>query len=107
MRKRLVGSGVAVVAVLLLSSGILAQTAGPQRAVKAPAPDLTGVWRRSRRPPDNARRYTMHEIAGTLTNQEPPMTPWAEAKYKAAKPNVGPRGVPISESNDPVNKCFP
>ena len=107
MRKRPVGLGVAVVAVLVLSSGVLAQTAGPQRAVKAPAPDLTGVWRRSRRPPDNARRYTMYEIAGTLTLQEPAMTPWGEAKYKASKPNYGLRGVSISETNDPIFKCFP
>ena len=107
MRKRLVGSGVAVVAVLVLSSGILAQTAGPQGAVKAPAPNLTGVWRRSRRPPDNARRYTMHEIAATLTIQEPPMTSWGKAKYESAIPNEGPRAVSLSETNDPVFKCFP
>jgi hypothetical protein len=107
MRKRLVGSAVAVVAVLVLSSGILAQTGGPQGAAKAPTPDLTGVWRRSRRPPDNARKYNFHEIAGTLTNEEPPMTPWGEAKYKASKPNIGRRGVPLSQTNDPVSKCFP
>ena len=107
MRKWLVGSAVAGIIVLGLSSGILAQNAAPQGAANASPPDLTGVWRRSRRPPDNARRYTMHEIAGTLTNQEPPMTPWAEAKFKAAKPNVGPRGVALSESNDPVTRCFP
>jgi hypothetical protein len=107
MRKRLVGSAVAVVAVLVLSTGAFAPTAEPQGAAKPSAPDLTGIWRRSRRPPDNARRYTMHEIAGTLTLREPPMTPWAKAKYDAAKPNVGPRGVPLSDSNDPVTKCFP
>jgi hypothetical protein len=49
----------------------------------------------------------MYEISGTLTNVEPPMTPWGEAKYKAAKPDVGPRGVALSQSNDPVTKCFP
>ena len=107
MRKRLVGSAVAAAAVLVLSSGILAQIAEPQEAAKSSAPDLTGVWRRSRRPPDNARKYSFHEISGTLTNVEPPMTPWGEAKFKAAKPNVGPRGVPLSQSNDPVAKCFP
>jgi hypothetical protein len=107
MRKRLVGSAVAAMAALILVSCVLAQTAEPRGEAKAPAPDLTGVWRRSRRPPDNARRYTMYEISGTLTNQEPPMTPWGRAKYEAAKPNVGPRGVPLSESNDPVTKCFP
>jgi hypothetical protein len=104
MRKHAVASAVAA-AVLVLSSGILAQTAGPQAS--AAAPDLTGVWRRSRQPPDNARKYTMHEIAGTLTNEKPPMTAWGEAQFKAAKPNIGPRGVPISQSNDPVTKCFP
>ncbi len=103
MRKHAVASAVAA-AVLVLSSGILAQTAGPQAS--AAAPDLTGVWRRSRQPPDNARKYTMHEIAGTLTNEKPPMTAWGEAQFKAAKPNIGPRGVPISQSNDPVTKCF-
>ena len=77
MRKGLVSPGAVVVTVFILSCGILAQTAGPQGAPKLPAPDLTGVWRRSRIPPDNARRYTFHEVAGNLTNQEPPMTPWA------------------------------
>ena len=89
MRKRLAGSAVAVVAVLVLSSGIFVQTAAPQGDANAAAPDLTGVWRRSRRPPDNARKYNFHEISGTLTNEEPPMTPWGEAKFKAAKPNIG------------------
>jgi hypothetical protein len=107
MRERLAGSAVAAVAVLVLSSGIIALSARPQGEANTAAPDLTGVWRRARKPPDNARKYTFHEMAGTLTNEEPPMTPWAEAKYKAAKPNVGPRGVPLSQSNDPVGKCFP
>lgn len=43
MRKRLMGSAVGVVIALVLASGILAQTAGPQGAAKASAPDLTGV----------------------------------------------------------------
>jgi len=35
------------------------------------------------------------------------MTPWGVAKYKSAKPNVGPHGVPLSQTNDPVAKCLP
>ena len=35
------------------------------------------------------------------------MTPWGEAKYKVAKPNVGPHQVPLSQTNDPVSSCFP
>jgi hypothetical protein len=107
MRKWLVGSAMAVIALLILSSAILTQTAEPQGAANAPGADLTGVWRRSRRPPEDGHRYTYYELAATLTNQVPPMTAWGEAKYQAAKPNIGPRGLPLSQSNDPVTKCFP
>ena len=107
INKRLVGSAVAVALALILTPCILAQTLEPQGAANSPAPDLTGIWRRSRKLPDNNHHYTMHELAGTLTNEEPPMTAWGEAKFKSAKPNVGPRMVPLSQSNDPVAQCFP
>ena len=35
------------------------------------------------------------------------MTPWAEAKYRAAKPVFGPNKKPAKDSNDPVYGCFP
>ncbi|HLJ25037.1 MAG TPA: hypothetical protein VKT71_13070 [Candidatus Acidoferrales bacterium] len=76
------------------------------RPASAPV-DLSGVWRRSRRPPDQARKYTIYELAFSITNDPPPMTSWAEAKFKANKPNVGPRAVSIGESNDPVLQCAP
>src|SRR5579863_5510167 len=107
MRIRPSASALALIAVLVSVFGLHAQTAPQQGAAKSPVPDLTGIWRRSRRPPDNSRRYTYHEVAGTLTTEEPTMTPWGVEKYRAAKPNLGPRGVPLSESNDPVTKCFP
>jgi len=107
MRKRLVGLAVAGVALLISSSGMFAQTATPKGAAKSAEPDITGVWRRSRRPPDNKRKYTFHELAGTLTNEEPSMTPWGQATFKAARPNEGPRAVPLSQTNDPVTKCYP
>jgi hypothetical protein len=90
---------------------------GAPGATKAPStskpatasamPDLSGVWRRSRRPPDNKRKYTLYEIALSLTNEEPPMTPWGVEKFKAAKPNVGLHPVMLAQTNDPVAKCFP
>jgi hypothetical protein len=111
MRNRLMGSILAVVAVLAFSFVILAQTAEKPGVAKAqttpPTADLSGVWRRSRRPPDNARRYTIFELALSITSEEPPMTPWAEAKFKANKPNVGPNAVPLASTNDPVANCFP
>ena len=79
----------------------------PKPATAGTTPDLSGVWRRTRRPPDNKRKYTLYEIALTLTNEEPPMTPWGLEKFKAARPNVGPHAVTLAQTNDPVAQCFP
>jgi hypothetical protein len=106
-RNHLTGLATAALAVLAFSSSLLAQSAKQQRAAKASAKDLTGVWRRSRRPPDNTRQYTIIEVVFSLTNEDPPMTPWGEARYKAAKPNIGPHQVPLSQTNDPVSNCSP
>jgi len=99
MHNRLLGSIFALVAVLVFASAILAQTteqSGEAMApTAAPKPDLSGVWLRHM--PVSARQY--------FSNQEPSMRPWAEAKYKAAKPTLGPNAVP--ELSDPVFSCFP
>src|SRR5579863_9603234 len=80
---------------------------GAAKTAAATTPDLGGVWRRSRRPPDNKRKYTLFDIALSLTNEQPPMTPWGLEKFKAAKPNVGPHAVTLAETNDPTVQCFP
>jgi hypothetical protein len=41
----------------------------------------------------------------TFSPQEPPLMPWAEAKFKTAKPGYGPRAVP--DSQDPLLNCLP
>lgn len=86
-------------AVLACLSVILAQTTSQSGAAKAqsagPTPDLSGVW--EQHPPASARRFAIYSFTGEI----PPMTPWAEARYKAAKPSFGPLAVP--DSTDPVN----
>jgi hypothetical protein len=111
MRLRWTCAAFAVVLLLafsLLSRPRAVQKSALAKAQPAPsAPDISGVWRRSRRPPDNARKYTIFELAMSITSEEPPMTPWGMAKFKANKPNFGPRAVPLSQTNDPAMKCFP
>ncbi len=111
MRNRLTGAILAVVAALAPSSFGLAQAAKQQGAAKAQATgssaDLTGIWRRIRRAPDNARRYTNFELALSLPTKDLAMTSWGESKFKANKPNVGPNAVPLADSNDPDIKCTP
>jgi hypothetical protein len=110
MRNRVVSSILAVAA-LAAAPRLFAQTAGkpevPKTQKTGASSDLSGVWRRSRRAPDKARKYTIYDLAFSITTEKPPMTPWAEAKFKAAKPNVGPKAVNISETNDPTLNCAP
>ena len=110
MHNRILGLALALVLPLASPSATPAQTektAAPKVQAATASRDLSGVWRRSRRAPDKARKYTIYELAFSLSYEKPPMTPWAEEKFKAAKPNVGPSAVSITESNDPILQCFP
>ena len=99
-------------AAMAFSPALHSQAAKPAgAAAHAPAagtmPDFSGVWRRSRSAPDKARKYTIYELAFAISNDVPPMTPWATEKFNANKPNLGPRAVPLGQSNDPIIQCFP
>jgi hypothetical protein len=82
---------------------ILAQSARQSggASVAAAPPDLSGVWVLN----STAGANSYSDFASS--KQEPPMTPQAEEKYKAAKPVFGPNKKPAGESNDPVYGCFP
>ena len=99
MRKSLVGSIPALAAVLAFSSAKIARTAQQpamaQSQTPTSTPDLSGVW--TQHTPAAARAYALYSFG----REAPPMTPWAEAKFKANKPSFGPRAV--EDSNDPVN----
>jgi hypothetical protein len=110
MRYRWIGAIAAVV--LLACSTVwlfhIARKSGAVTAMAAPStPDISGLWRRSRRPPDSARKYTIFELAMSITTEEPPMTSLGKAKFKANKPNLGPNAVTLADTNDPTTKCFP
>ena len=110
MHNRIFILTLALGATLAFSRNSQAQSTKPSVAKPQPATasaDLSGVWRRSRRAPDKARKYTIYELAFSITSEKPPMTPWAEERFNANKPNVGPRSVSISESNDPIVQCAP
>ncbi len=87
-------------------AALAASNASP--AAQSGTPDFSGVWRRPRKAPDDKRKYTIYELSMALTTEEPPMTAWGLAKFKANRPNIGSRAVPIAQTNDPVMKsCFP
>jgi hypothetical protein len=110
VRNRILNLILAMAAILAFASVLSAQSVEPVGAAKlqvqTAAPDLTGVWRQHA--PPGSRAYALY----SFTKEDTPMTPWAEALFKANKPSFGPRAVP--DSNDPVNPtsgnsigCFP
>jgi hypothetical protein len=90
---------------LALPAVSLAQMPGQQPAAaknNAAAPfnahDLSGMWEFFNNIPGQG-------IYATPSKDHPPMTPWAKAKYDAAKPGYGPKAQ--AGGNDPILKCDP
>jgi hypothetical protein len=82
-----------------LLSGILAVSAGMGAQTAPKTPDLSGIWTVQGRQQFGAR--------GRNKPDSIPMTPWAEAKYKAARPPFG-ENETMYKTNDPVQKyCDP
>lgn len=94
-----------VVVALTFSLHLLAQNSGrapgehgaskPPRTVASP--DLSGVW---------LATSGVYDFA-SFSEGDPPMTPWGQAQFDAAKPSQGPHGVKLNETNDKVYKCSP
>jgi hypothetical protein len=95
----------ALVAALTFSAALLAQNNGQPPAQPAAAKaqtsaantDISGVWNAMRGNYDTA----------SFSKGDPPMTPWGQAQFNAAKPSQGPRGVKLPDTTDMVYKCFP
>jgi hypothetical protein len=108
MRNRSLNIALALAIVLGCSSVASAQTTHPSTGAPAPTPrdtpDFSGVWMKDRPPATTGLEYWVYQF----NLEEPPMTAWGEAQYKAAKSSLGPHGVPLAETNDPVYKgCSP
>jgi hypothetical protein len=112
MRHRVTSSLGVLVATLALSPNALAQkgsrsrTTNPLPAVPAPpaplAHDLSGVW----------MQYPNGDVPGTPgmngvnERYRPPLTPWGQARFAAAKPLIGSRAVAGKEDSETLH-CEP
>ena len=106
MQNRSMVAGLALLAALSLPLHVRAQNADHSSAAKvsaavAPGSDLAGVW--SQFPRIGSR--SAGEGGFVFSKEEPPMTPWALAKFKSTKaPHTG--GY-TGESDDTTLKCYP
>jgi hypothetical protein len=109
MRNRPLGIVFALAMFLGGSLTASSQTKQPSKAAKAPssaqARDLSGVWMEDRpRPNTVVERYWIYEF----TLEEPPMTAWGQAQFKATKSSFGSHPFPLAETNDPIYRnCSP
>jgi hypothetical protein len=91
-----------VIAVILVLSMTGAQGPEQLRAAKpqaeAPSTELSGIW--VTRAPRGVGWYNY-----ALAGPDVPMSPWAEAQFKASKPSFGPNNY--EDSNDPAYACLP
>jgi hypothetical protein len=105
MRNRYAVVMPALVAALAFSATLLGQGNGqaPPQPAEAKSQnaaannDISGVWDATRGNYDFA----------SFSKGNPPMTPWGQAQFNAAKPSQGPRGVKLTETTDRVYKCSP
>jgi hypothetical protein len=107
MRNRLLDVFLGLAIAVSFSSIACAQTTKPPAPAKPPSAgktgDLSGVWMRDA-PPATAMQFWIYE----LNQEEPPMTAWGQAQFKAAKSSFGAHMYPLEETNDPVLRgCFP
>ena len=109
MRIHRVGVALALTMALSYSSKASAQgkptTKATATASSDQARDLSGVWFDDRpRPVTTNERYWIYKFNA----EEPPMTAWGEAQYKAAKSSFGTTAYPLAETNDPLyHDCTP
>jgi hypothetical protein len=90
------------VAALAFSSAVVAANAAAQLSPTLEhGADLSGVWTND--PPPETVAFQIDTWSAEL----PMLTDWGRARFESAKPSRGPRGVSVTETNDPVYACFP
>jgi len=96
---------VSFLATLLFASALVAQEAGTMMSGPESqlTPDFTGLWSRLRSEGATQRGYA--PLFFEFTKTEPPMTPWAEEKYRIAKKTF--RESAKTVLSDPLLQCFP
>jgi len=99
-------SAAMLVAILASPVASIGQTAAPKskpakavEAAQTPAHDLSGMYEFF------ARGVQGQGIYNTPSANPVPMTPWAQAKYDAAKPGYGPKAS--VDTTDPILRCNP
>jgi hypothetical protein len=106
IRYRFTASAAMLATFLTFPIASFAQTAAPksapakaEKSVQPPAHDLSGMYEFF------VRGVPGQGIYATPSANPVPMTPWAQARYDAAKPGYGPKAS--VDTDDPILRCNP
>lgn len=114
VRRICIGATLALAAMFVGSSDLMAQRDGAAApaAAAAPAPprDISGVWM-MRNPPGTNRGFTNFTFTDPKLQEDgkgiPALTPWGLEKFREARDSNG-GNYRLDETNDPVlTKCYP
>jgi hypothetical protein len=90
------------VAIVLAATSLAAPLAAQEAPRKLEhGADLQGVWTNVNLP------GTADWAIYTFSEKLPALTAWGQARFDAAKPQRGPRGVAVADTDDLVYKCYP
>jgi hypothetical protein len=99
MRYRIDRQGSAAALPLLLM--LIASANGQSSRSLEHGADLSGVWTNTNA--DGNGPWAIY----SFSEDPPALTAWGEEQFAATRPQRGPRGVPVAETNDLVYQCFP
>src|SRR5260221_12505013 len=111
MQVRFAGSLAVLIAAFGFSAGTLAQNSPTPATSKAPAAssttapsthDLSGVWMQY----GDGTEPGFARMNGVDDRVRPPLTPWGQERFDAAKPLMGPRAVGVAEDSAAIH-CEP
>ena len=94
-------AGTIAVATAVLLCAVWLRTAAAQSPAPGHGADLSGVWTNAN--PPGSGPWTIY----SFSEDPPPLTEWGRERFEASKPQRGPRGVPVAETDDLVYQCFP
>lgn len=89
------------------TTGKSAQTASAAATASAEDPrNLSGVWFTKPRAGRSTIESTDDLQQPVDLTERPPMTPWAQERYRNNVPHSGPRAI-AGTDNDPILRCYP
>ena len=111
MPKRFLAPSLGLMAALVFSIAVHAQTSRPaktgQSKTASPVPDLSGIWVEAGAPGSGIKLAPGAMNFRRFTKEDPPLQPWALEKFKYNREGVTDPNESGLDERDPEESCYP